>query len=164
MTFNYVIVEPKNKDMGEFITPKTDWFGAVNADSGLYEGDRFNYYDYNRIKNNIIFLRYYAEEVYKEFVCNKIDRTGSLGNDKTVSDYFYASEINDIEEALADINKNTFKQNIGETPLYFDNGPTMDFNELNRIESVTLDIYEKLKNIITQRRMLVFNLGVKGGF
>ena len=35
-------------------TPKTDWYGSVSSD-GTYIGDYFNYNDFNRIKNNLIF-------------------------------------------------------------------------------------------------------------
>ena len=37
-------------------TPKTDWYGTTDAD-GVYIGDRFNAADFNRIKNNLDFLR-----------------------------------------------------------------------------------------------------------
>ena len=35
-------------------TPKTDWYGKVIE--GVYVGDRFNAVDYNRIKNNLIYI------------------------------------------------------------------------------------------------------------
>ena len=47
-------------------TPKTDWYGFTNG-KGDYEGDRFNSNDYNRIKNNIQYLRDMAVEMYEEF-------------------------------------------------------------------------------------------------
>lgn len=37
-------------------TPKTDWTGTTTS-SGEYVGDRFNATDFNRIKNNLDYLR-----------------------------------------------------------------------------------------------------------
>ena len=42
-------------------TPKTDWHGAVDA-NGVYSGDRFNAADFNRIKNNLTYLRGVANQ------------------------------------------------------------------------------------------------------
>ena len=47
-------------------TPKTDWHGSTNSE-GVYTGDRFNASDFNRIKNNLTFLRDMAIKLYKEF-------------------------------------------------------------------------------------------------
>ena len=46
-----------------WITPKTDWYGEVV--DGVYVGDRFNASDYNRIKNNLSYLRELAVQMYK---------------------------------------------------------------------------------------------------
>ena len=47
-------------------TPKTDWQGATNAE-GVYIGDRFNAADFNRIKNNLQYLRDLAIKMYDEY-------------------------------------------------------------------------------------------------
>lgn len=138
-------------------TPKTDWYGAVDA-NGVYSGDRFNAEDFNRIKNNLQCLRDLAIKIYKEF------DIASVGDDKTVTDYFYADEINQLEENLNTINTHTMNLSYGATPVYMDNGNIMDFTELNRLESATLDLYEKIKNRIEGRRMFRWNFGIKGGF
>ena len=138
-------------------TPKTDWYGAVDA-NGVYSGDRFNAEDFNRIKNNLQCLRDLAVTIYDEF------DIGSVGDDKTVQDYFYADEINQLEENLNTINTHTLNLSYGTTPTYMENGNTMDFTELNRLESATLDLYEKIKNRIEGRRMFQWNFGIKGGF
>ena len=49
-----------------WITPKTDWWGRTD-DEGVYTGDRFNAADFNRIKNNLDYLRNLAIKMYKEF-------------------------------------------------------------------------------------------------
>lgn len=138
-------------------TPKTDWYGAVDA-NGVYSGDRFNAADFNRIKNNLQELRDLAVRLYDEF------SIVSLGADKTVKDYFYADEINQLEANLNTINSNTLNLSYGSTPTYMENGNTMDFEELNRLEGAILDLYEKIKNQVEGRRTFQWNFGIKGGF
>lgn len=136
-------------------TPKTDWSGVTVDD--VYTGDRFNAEDFNRIKNNLEYLRELAIEMYDEFTIN------SLGTDRTPGDYFYADEINELEENLTTINSNTLKRSYGTAPVYADNGNTMDYTELNRLESAILDLYNRLTNEYEGRRMFEWNFGMKGG-
>lgn len=137
-------------------TPKTDWYGSTDAD-GVYTGDRFNATDFNRIKNNLSYLRELAIKLYKEF------SIVSLGADRTPKDYFYADEINQLEENLNTLNTNTLKMSYGSAPVYNDNGNTMDFNELNRLEGAILDLYDRLTNESEGRRMFTWNFGMRGG-
>lgn len=137
-------------------TPKTDWHGSTNSE-GVYTGDRFNASDFNRIKNNLTFLRDMAIKLYDEFFLV------SLGDDRVPGDYFYADEINQLEENLETLNANTLKMSYGSAPVYNDNGTTMDFTELNRLEGATLDLYDRLMNESEGRRMFTWNFGMKGG-
>lgn len=137
-------------------TPKTDWHGFVNG-NGDYEGDRFNSTDYNRIKNNIQYLRNMAVEMYKEFDIEPLP-------DKGAADYPYADEINTIETNLETVAANTFRKNYGQKIIFSDNAAFIDFNELNRIESATLDLYNQLSNQHEGRRMLTFMLGPREVF
>lgn len=139
-----------------WVTPKTDWYGYTDAD-GVYTGDRFNAADFNRIKNNLQFLRDLAITMYSTF------SIVSLGSDRTPADYFYADEINQLEANLNTINTNTLRRSYGSTPSYNDNGNTMDFNELNRLEGAILDLYDRLSNQSEGRRMFTWNFGTKGG-
>lgn len=139
-----------------WVTPKTDWHGSVDAE-GVYSGDRFNAADFNRIKNNLDYLRDMAIKLYKEF------SLVSLGADRTPRDYFYADEINQLEANLNTLNANTLKVSYGSAPTYVDNGNTMDYVELNRLESAILDLYDRLKNQTDGRRMFTWNFGMKGG-
>ena len=136
-------------------TPKTDWHGEII--DGSYVGDRFNAEDFNRIKNNLIYLRDLAVKMYDEFeiqfVCDN----------KSVADFFYADEINLMEQNFNTINANTFNEPYGESPEYVDNGNTMDFTELNRLEGAMLDLYIKLYNESEGRRMFTWNFGTEGG-
>lgn len=137
-------------------TPKTDWYGSVDA-NGHYEGDRFNAVDFNRIKNNLDYLRELAIKLYDEFAIN------ALGSDRTPADYFYADEINRLEENLTTINNKTLRRSYGTAPTYVDNGRTMDFAELNRLESAILDLHDRLINQSNGRRMFQWNFGIKEG-
>ena len=137
-------------------TPKTNWNGGTAAD-GTYIGDRFNAVDFNRIKNNLDYLRELAIKLYDEFAIN------DLGSDRTPADYFYADEINQLEENLTIINNNTLKRHYGTAPTYTNNGRTMDFTELNRLESAILDLYDRLTNQSEGRRKFQWNFGIKEG-
>ena len=139
-----------------WVTPKTDWNGETAAD-GTYIGDRFNAVDFNRIKNNLDYLRELAIGLYNEFDIN------ALGSDRTPADYFYADEINQLEENLTIINNNTLRRSYGTASTYVDNGRTMDFTELNRLESAILDLYDRLTNQSEGRRKFQWNFGIKEG-
>ena len=95
---------------GSWTTPKTNWYGYTD-DDGIYHGDRFNTEDFNRIKNNLAYLREIAVAMYQEFSIN------DLGDDRSKDQYFYADEINQLEENIKLIAENTFKPDIGENPL-----------------------------------------------
>lgn len=136
-------------------TPKTDWHGSTDGE-GIYTGDRFNATDFNRIKNNLDYLRELAIKMYDEF------SIVFLGSDRTPVDYFYADEINQLEENLTTINNKTLKRSYGNPPTYVANGNTMDFAELNRLESAMLDLYGRLTNEFEGRRMFTWNFGMKG--
>lgn len=142
--------------MAVWQTPKTDWSGTTTA-TGEYVGDRFNAADFNRIKNNLDFLRDLAIKMYDEFSIE------SLGADRTPADYFYADEINQLEANLNTINSKTIKRQYGSAPTYIANGLTMDFAELNRLEGAMLDLYDRLNNESEGRRMFTWNFGMKGG-
>lgn len=136
-------------------TPKTDWYGETV--DGVYTGDRFNAADFNRIKNNLVYLRELTIKMYDEFAIQNV------GSDKTYKDYFYADEINALEANLVTINSHSLKRSYGTVPSYVDNGNVMDFKELNRLEGAILDLYNRLTNQSEGRRTFTWNFGMKGG-
>lgn len=136
--------------------PKTDWYGGLDA-NGKYTGDRFNAADYNRIKNNLIYLRELAITMYEDFSIETVSA------DKTTADLFYAEEINTMERNLDAINNATIKRNYGTRVTFIANGNTPVYTELNRLESAILDLYDKLHNQHEGRRMFTWNFGMKGG-
>ena len=137
-------------------TPKTDWHYEIDSE-GLYVGDRFNATDFNRIKNNLEHLRGLAIKMYDDFTIH------ALGADRTPKDYFYADEINQLEENLNTVNQKSIKGAYGNAPSYTANGNIMDFTELNRLEGAIFDLYDKLSNQNDGRRTFTWNFGMKGG-
>lgn len=126
-------------------TPKTAW---TAKDVVLCS-------DYNRIKGNIDYLQTLACKIYKGFDIEE------MGDDKTEEQYPYADEYNRLEQNIEMIAKSTAGFQYGESPVFFDNGNFLDYQELNRIEGATLDMYNQLTNQYKGRRMLTFTLGAK---
>ena len=112
--------------------------------------------DYNRIKGNIEFLKELAYTLYTPFPFNE------MGADKTEEEYPYADEINLIADNLELLSAGTYHEDVGDKIIYRDNGPYIDYIDLNRIEGATLKLYNKLNNQYKSRRMLTFMLGERG--
>ena len=127
----------------EWITPKTDWKAA----------DYVNIGDYNRWISNIACLRDMAVKVYKDF------QIEDMGEPKGYGDYPYADEINTIEKNLTTICRYTYPFEIGVQRTYFPNQVTLDWEEMNRIESTSLKIYNNLLGQINGKKRLAFRLG-----
>lgn len=127
-----------------WIDPKTNWAST----------DRFNIEDYNRIKGNLEYVYEKAVEISAIFSIQ------DMGNEKTgYADFFYASEFNLFEQNLATINQNIFTQDYGVAQTFYDNGPFIQWEELNRIESATLSMLEILNRQKAGLRKLSFRLG-----
>lgn len=123
--------------------PKTDW----------QIGEFFNIGDYNRIKGNINEIRTQAIVLFPDFDFEE------MGSDKTYRDYtFYADEINRFEENLEKICVGTFSFPIGEKKTFSENAPFIQWEELNRIESACLKLYQNFKNGADSRPMLEYML------
>lgn len=134
-------------------TPKTDW-SAQYSDTGLFIGDFFNIGDYNRIKNNLLYLRELATQLMHGVP--KI----VVGEDKeSYEEYFYADEINLIEDALEIIDNFIDWVDFGDKQVFYDNGRFIDADELNRIESAELKLYDLLTNSIAGKLRLAIRLG-----
>ena len=83
-------------------TPKTELEIQPVDENGRYNGDWFNIADYNRITGNIEALHALAQELYPGFYIVSMP-------DQTVSDFPYASIINNIENNLDSIVNSTWK-------------------------------------------------------
>lgn len=142
--------------MTDWQTPKTDWHGKRDK-QGVYTGDRFNAKDFNRIHQNIQYLKEFAEKLYSDVPSIATIRTVQVG------DFVYADEINQIEENFKRIAKFTFNRNYGSCPVYHDNDSFIDFRELNRLEGAILDMYDRLNNQYNGRRTFTWAFGTRGG-
>lgn len=124
--------------------PKTDWT----------KDDKFNLEDYNRIKNNLVFLSKKARDVSVEI---EID---DMGEDITsYSAYWEVSKFNAFETNLQKIINNTYKKDYGNKQTFYDNGIFIKYDELNRIEKAILDIYEDMLNHEKGLRKIPFVFG-----
>lgn len=107
-------------EITELIPPKTDWSSS----------DRFNIEDYNRIRNNILYIHGIANQVYPSFELE------SMGESKNSYDgYWTANEFNAIESNVSAINDHILSKDYGVSQRFFPNGAFIKWDELNRIES-----------------------------
>lgn len=131
----------------DWLPPKMDW----TAD------DFVNYTDYNRIMNNLYTLKSISTKLFPNY--SILD----MGDEQTYSSIPYASSYNKIEQNLETINTNTFNLDIGDTKTYYVNEHTIDYVELNRIESSLQRLYVIIKSSIDAMNRLSFTLsGEKG--
>ena len=136
-----------------WIAPKTDWNADVDV-NGNYIGDYFNASDYNRIKNNVEYIHGIAEKVY-----GTIPLT-SMGEDKTLTDFIYADEMNLIEDNLNTISQMTIGEPFNEHG-YEENGRMMTFYELNYLEGFIYYLCDKITNAFYGRHQMRFRMDYK---
>lgn len=130
-------------DTMSWIEPKTDWVGT----------DYVNVADYNRIRNNLLYLNDKVNGLFPPEV------TADLGEEKTVSDYYYASEFNAFEDLLESINNRAYRYDIGTKQTFRQLGRFIDSTELNRIEKACLRLYQMVEQIEKMSRRTAFRAG-----
>lgn len=124
--------------------PKTDW----TAD------DYVNMSDYNRIKNNIAYLRELALKVYVDFPW------ADMGVDKTsYAQYPYADEFNTLENNLESLRQNTFLFDDSDPKQWYENQRTPNYEDFNRLERACLLFKEGFESQKSMKRRLSFRLG-----
>lgn len=130
--------------------PKTDW-SCMYDEWGKYLGDFFNAEDYNRIKNNIVYLYDLSKKLFPHYAL--LD----MGADKVYKDFLYAEEINKISLNIKQI---CIHAGVSFTPALFnDNDNLFDYIWLNSAEEMLLKLYNILSAINGGRRQLKFELG-----
>ena len=130
--------------MSEWINPKVNWT----------ENDRFNISDYNRIKNNLSYLKERANSIIRPFSME------GMGNDLAeYTSYWDVNVFNSFEKNLDIVNKNAYKRDYGVRQTFYENGVFIKYDELNRIESAMLDIYSWMERQSQGQRRLSFTLG-----
>lgn len=135
----------------EWLEPKINW-AVKYSEEGKYKGDYFCLSDYNRIKNNLSYLRELAIQMYPNF---GIDVMETLSRE----DYFYADIINKLEVNIDMIIAKTFPFKIEQTKRYMSNEPFLLFTDLNRIENTLLYIYHHLIGQYNGSMVLAFACG-----
>jgi len=143
----------------EWQEPKTDW-STGSGRSGDYDGDTFEPADYNRIKNNINFLRDFVEQLYdNKPVCSDLGADVYYGSPHELT----ASWWTGMQENLENINLLSVATDIGTAEDYEANGAGRLVDELNRVEQACLDIYRMLLSTRQCRTRLSVRLGSRGG-
>lgn len=133
------------------LTPYTAW--AIRYDSeGEYLGDFFNVEDYDRIKQNIEYLREYAYFLYGGFTMRDMVAV-------TVESYGYASTIDALDANLEAIAANTFRPpNMLPVKQWRGNQPPPGPDDWNRIENTCLLLFEQFERQAACRPKLAFEL------
>ena len=138
--------------------PKVDW-KVIYDENGEYLGDFFNADDFNRIKNNLVYLYDIAETIFPD-----VELIQEWSRDKTYRDYLYADDMRTLVENLLSLASLIGITTSLEDVKYYENYATMTHDELNRIEEWTDKIRDLIQNTVDGRRKLQFNLGIKEDF
>lgn len=144
-----------------WITPKTDWHSTYDG-AGEYQEDFFNIEDYNRIKNNLLYLRELATELFYPIpvITVGVDKHYPIaGSPNFDNDNFFADEINKIEDGLEALDNaiNLFVH--GNKQTFYENGRFIGAAELNRIESAELELYTYITDSIAGKSRLAIRFG-----
>lgn len=130
--------------MSEWVNPKVNWA----------ETDHFNISDYNRIKNNLSYLKERANSIIRPFSIE------DMGDDLTeYTSYWDVNVFNSFENNLNIVNENAYKRDYGIRQTFYENGVFIKYDELNRIESAMLDIYSWMERQSQAQRRVPFVLG-----
>lgn len=124
--------------------PKTNWKIT----------DKFNISDYNRIKNNLLYLREKAITLTKYFEIE------DMGEDiLEYTELWSVNTFNLFEKNLDIINENTYQEDYGIRQVFYENGKFIQWDELNRIESAMFRINDLLIRQQQGGRRIPFKLG-----
>lgn len=143
----------------EWIPPKTDWKIEYDSD-GNYTGDYFEPEDYNRIKNNVNYLRDFVKYLFArnpEFEDLGEDVYYGSPNEMT------ASWWTKLQENLENINQESLGLWSGEKEIYVSNERGRLLEELIRIETMCLELYNTFVIVEKNKPRLDFRLGSMKG-
>lgn len=144
-----------------WITPKTDWHATYDG-AGEYQEDFFNIEDYNRIKNNLLYLRELGSELFYGLPVITVgrDKHYPIANAPDFdNDNFFADEINKIEDGLQALDDAIGLFNHGRKQTFYENGRFIGYAELNRIEKAELELYIYIRDSIAGKLRLPLRLG-----
>ena len=124
--------------------PKTNWVST----------DFFNFSDYNRIKNNIQYLRELSISLFYDVPYEE------MGDDKnSYTQYPYADEFNAMEQNLENMREYAFLYDNADMRTWYDNAPTPNYEDFNRLENACLLFYTGFTNQKKNKGFLSFRLG-----
>ena len=127
-----------------WITPKTNWV----------ETDRFNIEDFNRIKNNLTYLRDWAREIFSYVPLE------NMGQDiDSYTTYWDVDYFNAFEDNVEALNEGIRNKDYGNKMTFAENGYFINYSELNRIESATADMKRLCDEQYKLLQRLSFRLG-----
>ncbi len=133
------------------LTPYTAWTIQYDSEEE-YTGDFFNVEDYDRIKQNIEYLREYAYFLYGGFTLRGMAAV-------TVESYGYASTIDALDANLEAIAANTFRPpDMLPVKQWRGNQPPPGADDWNRIENTCLLLFEQFERQAACRPKLAFEL------
>ena len=155
-------------------TAKTDWAIQPRDQYGRYNGDWFNWQDYERIRENIEYLAetYYAPIAAMQSIDQAVmaypGYTGYTSGAAITDAMRYAApvmvnlQINPIERNLDILADSIYRPDgYPATKTWAANGKTPTVADLNRYENCLLQIYNVMKNSAAYR--LAIRLGTKRG-
>lgn len=134
--------------MANWKTPKTDWT----------EEDAFGYKDFNRIKNNLVYLWKKVQKYWTSFEIKDMGSDITSYEEEWNVDYFNA-----IEENVDTINSHMYVMDYGFRQTFYVNGVFIKAEELNRIEGATLKMNQIIEGIQEGKTRLSFRLGTPKG-
>ena len=114
-------------------TPKTNWYGVLSQD-GDYTGDFFNYTDFNRIRNNLVWLK----QNYSGTVEGWVTPPGTISIGGTIRYADTQKICTDLALLYAAIT-GTADPTIA--PLA---GTFFDYRSLNKVESLMQTLHDAL--------------------
>lgn len=153
-------------------TPKTDWAIQPRDQHDRYNGDWFNWPDYERIRNNVEWLadasgasieRMWAID---DLVVDYPEYSLFTSGDTITDQMRYAApvvvnkQINPIERNMDILAGTIFRpSDFPATKIWAGNGPTPTINDLNRWESLILYWY----NILSRTTGSLLPYSINGG-
>ena len=153
-------------------TPKTNWAIQPRDQYGRYNGDWFNWQDYERIRENIEYLAetYYAPIAAMQSIDQAVMEypgyTGYTSGAAITDAMRYAApvmvnlQINPIERNLDILADNIYRPDgYQATKTWAANGKTPTVADLNRWETVLLNLYDAFGRSISFKMPTPMGLG-----